>query len=131
MAALLRLLVALFVCAVAAPFVSAQQPAAQEIFRYQEGKHGAGELKYHGRIPVLVVEGTPEEMGRQIGQLQIGVIAEYQKLLERYVKFRGWQDVYPWLLRAGGLLEVNFPANHRAEFTAAAREVPVDRNLLV
>src|SRR4051812_13302563 len=93
------------------PLAPAQAPA--EIFRYQEGKDGAGELKYHGRIPVLTVVGTPEEMGRQIGRLQIGVVGEYQKLLERYVRFRGWQDVYPWLLRAGGLLEVNFPASHR------------------
>jgi isopenicillin-N N-acyltransferase-like protein len=132
MAALFRLMVALIVGATLAPLVWAQPPATpSETFRYEEGKYGDGELKYHGRIPVLVVQGTPEEMGKQIGHLQIGVIAEYQKLLERYVKFRGWQDVYPWLLRAGGLLEANFPASHRAEFAAAAREVPVDRNLLV
>src|SRR4051812_26100288 len=46
-------------------------PAAQaaEPFRYPEGKHGKGELKTINGLPVLTVEGTPEEIGTQVAML--------------------------------------------------------------
>src|SRR5207249_10385214 len=43
--------------------------AAEKPFRYPEGKHEKGELKYVNGVPVLTVEGTPEEIGAQIGVL--------------------------------------------------------------
>jgi hypothetical protein len=42
-----------------------------EPFRYPEAKHGAGELRSINRIPVLMVAGTPEEMGEQMGVLAL------------------------------------------------------------
>src|SRR5436309_1915765 len=36
---------------------------AAEPFRFPEKKHGKGELKYVNKLPVLVLSGTPEEMG--------------------------------------------------------------------
>lgn len=117
------------------PPLSAQDASAQEaakpIFRYKEAKHGPAELKYHGKIPVLTVSGTPDEMGEQIGALQVAVVADVQKLIEGYVRFRGWQEIYPWLLKTGSLLEWNFPASHRREFTAAMKGGKVDRDLLI
>lgn len=115
---------------VASPNAWAQDPAAHESFRYTEAKHAAGSLTYHGKIPVLIVEGTPEEIGAQIGQLQLNHVVTLQKLLEDYVRFRGWQEIYPYLLRAGGLLELNFPKNHRQEFAAATKQTKVNRDLL-
>ncbi|HEX3313347.1 MAG TPA: hypothetical protein VHR72_00595, partial [Gemmataceae bacterium] len=110
----------------------AQQPAAKKaIFRYAEGKFEGGELKYHGKIPILVVEGTPEQIGKQLGHLQVGVVTDFQKLLEKYVAFRGWSEIYPYMLRVGGVLTFNFPADHRKEFEASAKESKVDRDLLV
>jgi hypothetical protein len=38
-------------------------------FRFPEGKHGKGELKYISGVPVLVHAGTPEEMGEQMAVL--------------------------------------------------------------
>ena len=35
---------------------------ADKAFRYPEGKHGKGELKYEKGIPILRVEGSPEEI---------------------------------------------------------------------
>jgi hypothetical protein len=32
-------------------------------FRYTEAKHGKDELKYINDLPVLIVSGTPEEIG--------------------------------------------------------------------
>jgi hypothetical protein len=42
-----------------------------EPFRYPEARHGQGELRYIDEIPVLVVQGTPEEVGTQIGMLAL------------------------------------------------------------
>lgn len=107
------------------------QEAAKPIFRYKEGKHGPAELKYYGKTPVLSVYGTPEEMGEQIGTLQVAVVADFQKLIENYVKFRGWQEIYPVLLKTGSFLEWNFPASHRREFASAMKASKVDRDLLI
>ena len=38
---------------------------AAEKLPFQEGRFEKGELKYVHHLPVLSVEGTPEEMGRQ------------------------------------------------------------------
>ena len=45
--------------------------AEEKLFKipYPEAKHGKGELRIINEIPVLVVEGTPEEMGEQFGYL--------------------------------------------------------------
>lgn len=48
-------------------------------FTYTAGKDGKGELKFVGNIPVLVVEGTPAEMGKQIGKLAAGPAAKHPK----------------------------------------------------
>ena len=45
----------------------AQGATADESFKYVEGTHGAGSLRYIDGIPVLTVQGTPEQMGEQIG----------------------------------------------------------------
>ena len=107
-------------------------PAAKKaIFRYTEGKFEGAELKYYGKIPILVVEGTPDEIGKQLGHMQVAVVADFQKLLEKYVEFRGWTEVYPYMRRVGGVLTFNFPADHRREFEASCKEAKVDRDLLV
>ena len=38
-------------------------------FRYRAGQHGQGELKYVNGVPVLVLRGSPKEMGEQAGVL--------------------------------------------------------------
>src|SRR5262245_54025562 len=47
---------------------SLSAPAA-EPFRYPEGKHKGGELKYINDLPVLTVDGTPEELAEQAATL--------------------------------------------------------------
>src|SRR5262249_33421059 len=51
---------------------------------YDEGKHGKGELKYINGLPILIVEGTPEEIGNQIGTLTkkpLGRLLDFPKEL--------------------------------------------------
>src|SRR5688500_14064253 len=43
-----------------------------EPFRFPAGREGkASELKYVGATPVLVAEGTPEEIGEAVGKLAV------------------------------------------------------------
>src|SRR5262249_35551286 len=52
-----------------APFAAAgdAQP-----FRFPAGREGkVSELKYVGGVPVLVAEGTPEEIGEAVGKLAV------------------------------------------------------------
>lgn len=106
-------------------------PPQRAIFKYTEGKHGGGQLEYHGKIPVLTVAGSPDEIGEQVGALQAAVVTDLQNLIEAYVRFRGWGDIYPWLLKSGSMLEWNFPQSHRREFGVAMKTAKLDRDLLV
>ena len=58
-------------------------PAARgdQPFRFPEGKHGKGELKYRNGLPVLIAQGTPEEIGEQIGVLAVKPAAAKMKAL--------------------------------------------------
>jgi isopenicillin-N N-acyltransferase-like protein len=53
------------------------------------------------------------------------------KLVDGFVKDQGWEKVYPWLLKAGGLMEPQFPRDHLRELEAAARASGWPRDLLV
>ena len=44
---------------------------AGDPFRYPEGRHDKGELRYINGIPVLTAVGSPEEIGSQIGVLAL------------------------------------------------------------
>ena len=52
--------------AVSAPSLNAAEP-----FHYPEGKQGKGELKYRNELPVLVLDGSPEEIGEQMATLAV------------------------------------------------------------
>src|SRR5436190_1220366 len=58
--------------------------ARAEPFRYPEAKHGKGELKYVNGVPVLRVEGTPAEVGEQLGVLALKPAAGLFNQAERF-----------------------------------------------
>lgn len=120
----------LAVAAVAAPLASLSA-AADASYRYREGRHGKGELKYVNDVPVLVVEGTPKEMGEQKAALTGDAtyrVIDYPKALARLLKR---ENDYPRLLTAGAKLLPQFPADHLAEVDAFARGTRLDRLLIV
>ena len=70
-----------FLLALAAPLSMVE---AAEKLPFQEGRFEKGELKYVHHLPVLSVEGTPEEMGRQEAALTgslVKVLAPYPQQL--------------------------------------------------
>jgi len=103
---------------------------AADPFRFPEKEHGKGKLKYTNGVPVLVVEGSPEEIGDQVGTLAAkpaDKILNYPKdLLDRFKVPLGWQVFY----KAGTGMLPQFPADHRQELDAMVKS-GVDREKLV
>ncbi|MCS6977626.1 MAG: C45 family peptidase [Gemmatales bacterium] len=99
----------------------ASQAAAKEPFRYPEARHGPAELRYINHVPVLFVEGTPEEIGEQVAELGLkpsGQLLNYPKdVLNQFAAGFSWK----LFVLAGKRLERNFPADYRREMEAMVR----------
>jgi hypothetical protein len=104
---------------------------ASEPFRYPEGKCGKGSLKYINDLPVLMVEGTPEEMGEQVGVLGIKPATKLLSYPKEILKDVGAGATYPLLAATGKSMVPHFPPDQLKEFEAAAKASGVDRDLLV
>jgi hypothetical protein len=108
-----------------------QTNATEKNFRYPEGKHGKGELRYRNGIPVLVVGGTPEEIGEQMGVLALRPAAKAVGLFEDFLAKNGLKSFRPILAQIGEDLLAKFPDDYRRELNAAAKAGGIDRDLLV
>jgi hypothetical protein len=119
-----RFAFALVLCVLAVPAAAADR-------RYPEAKSGKGELRYVQEIPVLTVEGTPEEIGTQFGELALKPAKK--PLLGRvdsYMKQIGWQEQFPKMLKFSWLVYANFPKPNQVELTSACKAADADRDLL-
>jgi predicted choloylglycine hydrolase len=103
--------------------LTASLPAqGDEPFRYPEGKHGKGELRYLHGVPVLLVEGTPEEIGEQVAVLA----GKAAKRLMNYPREAvshlatpvGMKALWPTIVKEGYRLHQNFPEDYRKELDA-------------
>ena len=130
-----------------------------EPFRYRAGEHGKGVLKSVDDVPVLILQGTPAEMGEQTGVLAARqakplfdfprdyFLAECAAEMLRTNPTWTKQDaqfklalaaagtaLWPQVQKKAASLEGNFPVAHRAELdalAAAAGEGVVGRGPLV
>ena len=96
---------------------------------FHEGRSGNAELKYINDLPVLMVAGTPEEIGRQKADLTADVvrkIADYpRQLLDR----SSHKDRLPKYLEMSKGLAQHLPADYREEMRAFAERSGVDRDM--
>src|SRR4029077_14149014 len=83
------------------------QPA--EPFRFPEGKHGKGELKYVNGVPVLVLAGTPEEMGEQMGVLGLKPAAGAVGIFKEVLKQHRLDLLVPLLVKFGETQLAKYP----------------------
>ncbi len=108
--------------------VSAARAETARVFA--EGRSGGGELRYINDLPVLIVAGTPEEIGRQKGVLTAAAvkkIAEYPQML---LKRAGINDDQLKKCRERcEQLARQLPEDYRVELRAASKEYGVDRDL--
>jgi predicted choloylglycine hydrolase len=100
-------------------------------FRFPEKEHGKGRLKYTQQgVPVLIVEGTPEEIGEQVavlGAKPADRILNYpRELMERFNVNWGWSVI----VRAGQRMLTQFPEDYRKELEAMAK-AGIDREKLI
>jgi hypothetical protein len=106
-------------------------PAAAADRRFPEAKHGKGELRYVNGIPVLTLEGSPEEIGTQFGELALKPAKKpLIGRVDAYMKQLGWEKQFPAMVKFSGLVYVSFPRNNQVELSTAAKVADVDRNLL-
>jgi hypothetical protein len=102
-------------------FLFAHIARADEPKSFPAAKHGNGELKYVGKVPVLVVKGKPEEIGEQFGKLAIANAPNLDGLHQQFLKDAGQEGAYPFITKLSKKLKPNFPAHHAAEIEAAAK----------
>jgi isopenicillin-N N-acyltransferase like protein len=112
-------------CALSVPALSA------EPLRWPEGKHGAGELRYINHVPVLLLSGTPEEIGEQVGVLCKPGLKDAEKLLMGYVEAKGMGKLFPVLLKSAGVLSATFPPDYLKEMRAIAKAAEINPDLII
>jgi isopenicillin-N N-acyltransferase like protein len=119
-------------------------------FRYKDGEHGEGKLMHVDGVPVLILEGSPEQVGEEIGVLAVRqskplydfprdyfrrectamIRGAFPKLTED--KSRAMEELlWPKFQKVAMKLEPNFPKAHRAELEALIKAGEVDRDHLV
>jgi hypothetical protein len=104
---------------------------AADRFRYPEGRHGAGELRYVNGLPILLVQGTPAEMGHQVGALALQHLAGVKKLTDQFLNGKGFGSLTAIALKSGSLMLPQFPPDHLAELNAVAKSGGLSRDLLI
>jgi hypothetical protein len=109
----------------------AVRSAAADPFRFPEGKHGRGELKYVNGLPILVVAGKPAEIGEQVGTLALKPAASVVRVFKDYLKEEKLDLLWPLIVRLGRQHFAKFPSEYRAEMEAMARCSGLDLDLLV
>ncbi len=102
-----------------------------EPFRFPEAGHGKGKLQYVNDLPVLTVEGTPDEIGEQLGILAVKPAPQILNVLHEFLKLRGLEKTWPWLVKVGSLMAAQFPPDHLKEMEAAAKASGFDRDTFI
>jgi hypothetical protein len=119
------------ILSVVALIVVAPIVRADELKSFPAAKHGKGELRYVEKVPVLILKGTPAEMGEQFGVLAIRNAPDLAGLHDQFLKDANQETAYPIILAMAGRLKPNFPPTHLAEMEAAAKSSDRQENLLL
>lgn len=120
------LLLALFVTAAWA--VPLREAIAAEKTDYQPASQGGGELREIDGIPVLILRGNPQEMGRQQAALVGAAIKRLLSLPRSVLDGRGPSSTWSAAVETARTLMSRAPERHRRELEtiAAALKIPED-----
>ena len=91
----------------------------------------SAELRFIEGLPVITVDGTPEEIGTQLGTLLKQPIAQLLERHDAFVKGFGFSKPVEMLLKTGHLMLPRFPESHRRELEALVKASGVNVDLLV
>lgn len=107
--------------------VSAARAAESRVF--QEGRFGDAELKYINDLPVLIVSGTPAEIGRQKAVLTADALKAVSDYPRRLLDRSNHKDRLPRYQEMAKALAQQLPSDHRDELLAFAEQSGVDREM--
>jgi hypothetical protein len=102
-----------------------------ETLVYSQGKYDKGELKYINGLPVLIVEGTPAEMGKQIGKLTAGPLRRLICFPRDFLRSAGYAKAWPVLITMARGMLAQFPADYRRELEALVEGSGLEYDLAV
>lgn len=102
-----------------------------EDFRYPEGKHGRGELRYLGSVPVLTVCGSHAEMGEQIGVLALKPASKVVELVDGFADRQIPKRVRPVADLTMQALYAGFPIEFRQELESMAEAAGIEQKSLI
>jgi hypothetical protein len=132
-----KALVVTLVCAFFA--LGAASLRAEEPFRFPEGKLGKAELKYRSELPVLVLDGTPEELGKQSAALAVkpaSRILNYpEDVLHKFVRHSVegsidnvlFKTTWGFFTQTADKMVKTFPEDYRAELNSMIEAGKLDR----
>jgi predicted choloylglycine hydrolase len=129
LAPLAAILLTPFVFGLAPPEVAVKAKAKP--FRYPEGKQGKAELKYVNGIPVLTVEGTPEEIGTAVGTLALKPARRVLDYPEGLLKYFSAGVLWKTAVKKGEEMVRRFPACYRQEMEAMAKASGAARDKVI
>ena len=78
------------------------------------------ELRFIGKVPVAILSGSPEELGRQHGELLAGPGAVMVEFPLRFAEYFGVELFWPLVTQAGKTLVTQAPERHQRELAAIA-----------
>jgi len=100
-------------------------------FRYREGTHQGAALKYVNDLPVLLLRGTPQEMGDQAAVLTPNAVKQLMDYPKKLLQQRGRGSSWPKMQKASENLWRRVPDDYQRELDAFARKAGVQRDDLI
>ena len=94
-------------------------PVAHAAEVFPVAKSGRGEVRYIDSLPVAILIGSPEEIGKQHGELLTRPSAELMEFPRRVLAESGLGFFYPLAAQAGKTLILNAPQRYQQEIAAA------------
>jgi hypothetical protein len=96
---------------------------------FPDARFGKGELKHVHGMPVVVLRGTPAEMGEQLGVLAVKTAPGLDELHRNFLRDSGNEKRAPFLRIMARRLMPNFPPDHLTEIEAMAKAAGRDLDL--
>jgi isopenicillin-N N-acyltransferase like protein len=106
--------------------IPAAAQAAEKSVKYPVGKKGNGEIRTVNGVPVMILAGTPEEMGRQQGQLVGKFIAPLLKYPRTFLKRNRMDAQWPLIVGVSNILLTRAQKSHQQELRSVIRSSGLD-----
>ncbi len=104
---------------------------AADPFAFEPAEHGAGSLRRINSVPVLIVGGTPDEIGEQLGALLAPALAQLASRQADLIRGFGLQTAPAFLVKLSTLMAERFPPDHLTELKAAANAAKLNSDFLL